>query len=138
MTLTQDTITLILLAAFLLSAFGLVMVGVWLYRHGPTSKRKKRVSRYIVPASEKGTAASGGGRRYLILSGEDIGKIRAWLNRALRAFSSEKMQIRLSSAYWKITDVEYILIRVLVVVIGFFLGWLIFNNFLAGIFLVAN
>ena len=137
MTLTQDTITLILLAVFLLSAFGLVMVGLWLYRHGPASKRKKRVSRYIVPASGKGTETEGGKRRYLILSGEDIGKIRAWLNRALRAFSSEKMQIRLSSAYWKITDVEYILIRVLVVVIGFFLGWLIFNNFLAGIFLVA-
>jgi len=137
MTLTQDTITLILLAAFLLSAFGLVMVGVWLYRHGPASKRKKRVSRYIVPPSGKGTESSGGGRRYLILSGEDIGKIRAWLNRALRVLSSEKMQVRLSSAYWKITDVEYILIRSLVVILGFLLGWLTFNNVLAGLFLAA-
>jgi tight adherence protein B len=47
------------------------------------------------------------------------------------------MQIRLSSAYWKITDVEYILIRALAVVLSFFLGWLLLGNVLAGIFLGA-
>jgi tight adherence protein B len=47
------------------------------------------------------------------------------------------MQIRLSSAYWKITDVEYILIRALAVVLSFFLGWLFLGNVLAGIFLGA-
>ena len=135
--LTQDAITLILFAAFLLSAFGLIMVGMWLYRNGPGSKRQKRVSRYIVPPSEKGKETTEGGRRYVLLSGEDIGKIRAWLNRVLRVLSSEKMQVRLSSAYWKITDVEYILIRVLVVVLGFLLGWLLFSSVLAGIFLAA-
>jgi tight adherence protein B len=47
------------------------------------------------------------------------------------------MQIRLSSAYWKITDVEYILIRALAVVLSFLLGWLLLGNVLAGIFLGA-
>jgi tight adherence protein B len=122
----------------MLSAFGLVMVGLWLYRHGPTSKKQRRVSRYVVPSSgEKGSSASTGKRRYVILTHEKIGRIREWLNKTLRSLSSEKMQIRLSSAYWKITDVEYILIRALAVVLSFFLGWLLLGNVLAGIFLGA-
>jgi tight adherence protein B len=136
--LTQDSMTLILFVAFMLSAFGLVMVGLWLYRHGPTSKKQRRVSRYVVPSSgEKGSSASTGKRRYVILTHEKIGRIREWLNKTLRSLSSEKMQIRLSSAYWKITDVEYILIRALAVVLSFFLGWLLLGNVLAGIFLGA-
>jgi tight adherence protein B len=136
--LTQDSITLILFAVFLLSAFGLIMVGLWIYRHGPTSKQQRRVTRYVMPTSEgEAEKAAGAGRNYVILSEENIGKIRDWLNRALRGLSSEKLQIRLSSAYWKITDVEYILIRILAVGLSFFLGWLILGNVLAGIFLVA-
>jgi tight adherence protein B len=136
--LTQDAITLALLVVFLLSALGLVSVGWWIYRHGPTSKQQKRMTRYVIPTSgDKGAESSTAGRRYILLSEENIGKIRGWLNRTLRALSSEKMQVRLSSAYWKITDVEYILIRSLIVIAAFLLGWLLLGNILAGIFLGA-
>lgn len=136
--LTQDSITLILFGAFILSALGLVIVGLWLFRQGPTSKRQRRVSRYIVPSSDgKSEQASTGERRYVLFTEENIGKIRNWINQTLRALSSEKMQIRLSSAYWKITDVEYILIRILAVALAFLLGWLLLGNVLAGIFLMA-
>ncbi|MDY6846528.1 MAG: type II secretion system F family protein [Chloroflexota bacterium] len=135
--LTQDSITLILLAVFLLSAIGLVMVGLWIYRHGPSSKKQQRVSRYVIPSSEKSAGEAAGGRRYVILSGKDINKIRDWLNKTLRGLASEKMQVKLSSAYWKITDVEYILIRALGVVLALLLGWLIFGSILAGIFLMV-
>lgn len=135
--LTQDSITLILLAVILFSAIGLVMAGLWIYRHGPTSKKQQRMTRYVVPTSDKSTGDTAGKRRYVILTGENIGKIREWLNNTLRALSSVKLQVQLSSAYWKITDVEYILIRVLAVILSFLLGWLIFGNVMAGIFLVA-
>lgn len=138
LTLTQDSTTLILFAVFMLSAFGLMMVVIWVFRHGPTSKQQKRVSRYIVPAGEeKGKGAAPSGRRYVIISGENIGKIRDWINKALRSLSSEKMQIRLSSAYWKITDVEYILMRVMSVVLALLFGWLLLGNMLIGIFMSA-
>ncbi len=138
--LTQDTSSLIILGTIILSAFGLMMVGLWVYRHGPTSKQQKRVSRYVVPLSggiDNEKEAPTSGRRYVILSEKNIGKLRDWLNQTLRALSSEKMQIRLSSAYWKITDVEYLLIRMLAVVLAFVLGWLSFDNVLAGIFMMA-
>jgi len=134
-TLTQDSTTLILLLVFLASAIGLVLIGMWIYRNGPGSKRQQRVSRYVAPVIERGEPQ--GERRYVLLSEKDISKIRAWLNKALRALASEKMQVKLSSAYWKITDVEYILIRVLGVILAFLLGWLIFGSVLAGIFLTA-
>ncbi len=134
-TLTQDSTTLILLLVFLVSAIGLVLIGMWIYRNGPGSKRQQRVSRYVAPVVEKGEPQ--GERRYVLLSEKDISKIRAWLNKTLRSLASEKMQVKLSSAYWKITDVEYILIRFLAVVFSFLLGWLIPGNMLGGIFMAA-
>ena len=133
--LTQDTITLILLGVFLICAVGLVLIGMWVYRRGTASKKKKRVSRYVVPDTAGDEERST--RRYVLLSEKEIGKIRDWLNRTLRALSSEKLQVRLSSAYWKITDVEYILIRGLTFILAFLLGWAIPQNVLGGVFLGA-
>jgi tight adherence protein B len=133
--LTQDSLTLILLAVFLVSALGLVLIGMWIYRNGPGSKRQQRVSRYVAPVVEKGEPQ--GERRYVLLSEKQISKVRAWLNKTLRALAPEKLQVKLSSAYWKITDVEYILIRVLSLLLAFLLGWLIPGNVLGGIFLAA-
>lgn len=134
-TLTQDSTTLILLLVFLASALGLVLIGMWIYRHGPGSKRQQRVSRYVAPVVEKGEPQ--GERRYVLLSEKQLSKVRAWLNKNLRTLASEKMQVKLSSAYWKITDVEYILIRVFAVILAFLLGWLIPGNVLGGIFMAA-
>ncbi len=133
--LTQDTITLILLLIFLASALGLVLIGMWIYRHGPGSKRQQRVSRYVATVVEKDEPQ--GERRYVLLSENQLSKVRAWLNKTLRALASEKMQVKLSSAYWKITDVEYILIWVLALILAFLLGWLIPGNVLGGIFMAA-
>jgi len=135
---TQDSMLLILFGVSIVSALGLAFVVIWLYRQGPTSKRQKRVSRYIIPSDEvKDRGETTAERRYVLLSEENIGKIREWLNKTLRGLSSEKMQIRLSSAYWKITDVEYILIRILAVIMSLLLGWLLLGSVLAGIFLAA-
>jgi tight adherence protein B len=133
--LTQESITLVLLAAFLVSAIGLVLIGVWIYRHGPKSKKSQRVSRYVASVPDAGEAQ--GERRYVLLSEKELSKIRGWLNKTLQALSSEKLQVKLSSAYWKITDVEYILVRVLSVILAFLLGWLILRNILGGLFLTA-
>jgi tight adherence protein B len=133
--LRQDSTTLVLLAVFLVCAVGLVLIGRWFYRQGPRSKRQQRVSRYVAPTPEKGQA--GGERRYVLLSKKELTKFRTRLNKTLRALSSEKLQVKLSSAYWKITDVEYILIRVMSVLLAFLLGWLIPGNVLGGIFMAA-
>jgi len=132
--LTQDLITLILLGVFFLSAVGLIMIGIWISRRGPSSKRQQRISRFVSTTDEIQSAPT---REYVLLSEQDIGQFRKFINKALGWLSSEKLQVKLSSAYWKITDTEYILIRVLAVVFAFILGWTIPGNFLGGIFLGA-
>ena len=130
----QDLITLVLLVVFLLSALGVIWLGTWLFQKGPVSKKHERMQRFVAPPTDeerKSTPA----RLFLQLSEQDVGKIRAWVNRALRLFSSEELQLKLSSAYWPITDTEYLLVRFLSVTLGFILGWRIPGNILGGIFL---
>ena len=131
--MTFTTLTLILLAVFLFSAVGVVLIGVWIYRSGPSSRKQERLERFVASVVEEQPKADGR-RQILILSNRDIGKFRDWVNRSLGVLSSEKLQVNLSSAYWPITDIEYILLRVFVTVAAFLLGWQIPGNILGGIF----
>lgn len=131
--LIQDPLTIILFVVSLFSIIGVILIGAWIFRHGPKSTEQQRISSYVssyIEDDQEGTQ-----RRYVIVSDQEIGKFREWINRTLRVISSEKLQVRLSSAYWKITDTEYILIRIFAVAAAFLLGWWIPNNILGGIFL---
>jgi tight adherence protein B len=133
--LSQDSITTILVAVFLLSAIGVILIGSWMYKNGPSSSRQKRISRYVDPTvlDTKITPAQASP----LLSAQKIENFRGWLNEFLSGFSSDKLQLKLSSAYWSITDTEYILIRIFATIIAFLLGWLLPGNILGGIFLAA-
>lgn len=131
--MTPEMITLILLAVFLFSALGVVLLGFWIYRRGPASRKQERLARFVAPVGEDQQEAPP--RELLILSTRDIGKLRDWINKTLGILSSEKLQVKLSSAYWSITDTEYILLRFLATALGFLLGWQIPGNILGGIFL---
>ena len=135
LSLNQELITLILLFVFLISGIGIILIGGFLFRHRPSSKKEQRISQFV--ASSLDDRQGGPKRNYLVMSNQDIGKLREWVNKTLRGISSEKLQVKLSSAYWKVTDTEYIMIRVFAIVLAFVLGWLIPSNFLGGIFLAA-
>jgi tight adherence protein B len=128
-----ELITLILLAVFLLCALGVVLLGAWLYRKGPSSRRQVRFNRFVAPIEAAPESAPP--REFIQLSDEEIGRFREWLNKTLGVLSSEKLQVKLSSAYWSITDTEYLLLRILAVALGFLLGWQIPGNILGGFFL---
>jgi tight adherence protein B len=53
---------------------------------------------------------------------------RLRLNSTLSAFASDELGIKLTSANWQISEVEYLLIRVWATATTFILGWLIFRN----------
>lgn len=134
--MTQELLTTILIAVFLVCAIGVLAVGVWLFRRGPTSKLRGRITKFVeTPQGDVEGQSLLQERR--LFSQEDVGKFRAWLNESLKGLSSEKLQLKISSAYWSITDTEYVLIRVSVTILGFILGWLIPGNVLGGIFLGA-
>jgi len=67
------------------------------------------------------------------LDPEQRSHFRYQINNALAIFSSERLQLKISSTYWSITDTEFILIRFFSTIIGFGIGWLITSNALGGI-----
>ena len=131
----QDVITVILLGVFLISMIGVAAIVGWVYRNGPFSRVQKRVNRFVAPITEEIQVTPD--RNPLSLQNWDMSKSRDWLNRSLQRLSSDKLQKKLSSAYWAITDTEFILICIITPVLAFFLGWMIPGNIMMGIFLSA-
>jgi tight adherence protein B len=134
--LTLDTLTIILLAVCGSSFLGLILVIVWFARNKSVSQKEGRISRFVTPSSEE-QSQTVSHVNLRNLQKQRIGKFREWINDSLSNISSDKLQLKLSSAYWEITDTEYILIRINATVIGFILAWVVFNNVLAGIFLAV-
>jgi tight adherence protein B len=60
-------------------------------------------------------------------------RYRLRLNNLLAGLASEKLNLDLASANWPITESEFILIRVWAAIAGFFVGWLVFNSWIAGL-----
>ena len=55
-------------------------------------------------------------------------RLRLRLNSIFSGVSSEETHLRLLSANWPITDMEFMLIRVGGMVLGMPIGWLLFNS----------
>jgi len=125
----------ILFAALLVCLTGVILIGSWVFRKGPLSKRQDRITQFVNPSSDDLQGSST--QKPKRLSTEEIEKIREWINNSLHGLSSDKLKLKLSSAYWSVTDTEYILMRAAATVLGFFLGWLITGNPLAGILLAV-
>ena len=136
--LNQDLITVIFFAVSLFCAIGVILIGNWVYKNGPFSKKQERISRFVASSLDDRQVTPARGS--LPPSKLDIGKFRDWINKYLSSLSSEKLQIKISSVYWAVTDTEFILIRIVATVLSFLLGWLIPGNILGGIFLavIAN
>ena len=133
--MNQDLITVILLAVFLLCAIGVILIGRWIFRNGPLSKKQRRITRFVDPSLDDSQVTPAQDSKLQL--NQDIGKFRDWINKSLSALSSDKLQLKLSSAYSTITDTEYILIRIVATGLAFLLGWLIPRNILGGIFMAG-
>jgi len=133
--MTQELITIIFLAVFFVCLLGVILIGSWVYRNSPSSKKQGRISNFVTPSVEN--AQSAPVREGMHLSKQDLSKFRNQINHSLSSLSSEKLQLKISSAYWPVTDTEYILIRITATVLAFLLGWLLPGNILGGVFLAA-
>ncbi len=130
--MNPNTITVILLVTSLLSLMGALLVAIWAHKRRVSSKKQGRITRFVIPNSDQNRSTPA--RKSKRLLNQDLDKFRDWLNSALSSLSSEKLQLKLSSAYWPITDSEFILIRFGVTLVSLGLGWLILGNVFAGIF----
>lgn len=134
--MNADVITIVLLSVFLLSALGIVLVGIWLFNRGKTTKVENRISGYL-DTPETQVEFAPGVESQSFFKRKEVSNFRNWLNSTMGGLSSDKLRMKISSAYWSVTDIEFIFMRVLFVVAGFVLGWVIPGNILGGIFLGA-
>ena len=135
MSLSQSLLTVILIVVAFLCVIGLILIGVWLIKKRSSITKKGRITHFVASSSKKNFEESP--RDFTKFSKQKFGKFRDWVNGALSNLSSEKLQLKLSSAYWAITDTEYLLIRIIGTVSAFLFGWLILNNFVIGVVLLV-
>lgn len=114
-----------MLITLLVSGVGIVLVGTFLMLI--PSDVQDRINRFVITQGAGESLSSDNSQPDL------LGTFRNRLNNVLTILSSDELRIRLASAHWQITDREYILIRILLVFLGFIVGWMIPNNFLGGI-----
>jgi len=62
-----------------------------------------------------------------------VTRFRVRLNSVLSVFVSQGLAIQLMSAHWPITEIEFLLIRVGGMVVGFVFGWVLFHSPIPGI-----
>ena len=133
--INPDLITAILFVIFIFCIIGLFFIGTWFFKNGPISKKQKRIDQFVTISpneNEMKPALSS-----IPQSKLDDTRFRDWINKYLSSLSSDKLQIKLSSVYWPVTDIEFILISIVTTVLAFLLGWLIPGNILGGIFLAV-
>jgi tight adherence protein B len=85
-----------------------------------------RIQAYAVLADEHGSTDSGRRRiRFL--------RYRLRLNNALAVLVPKGLRSQLTSANWPIFETEYVLIRLSITILGFFLGWIFSGSIFPGI-----
>jgi tight adherence protein B len=60
-------------------------------------------------------------------------RFRLRLNALLTIFPTEELALQLMSAHWPITELEFLLIRIIGVILSFFVGWALFRSPLSGL-----
>ncbi len=111
-------IIILVIGVVILLAYGLVIYGlrdVFLAGQDIGS----RLATYVTVPDEAGQRPTGQRRRAGMV------RFRLRLNNLLSGLASDKLSLQLISANWPITETEYLLIRVAVVIVAFVLGWLI-------------
>ena len=124
-------IILLLIIGFCLLGFALVVFR--LYTITTRSRVKERLSNLadtVEDQSELDTQSLSPGSYFS--SGKFEG-LRRWINRTLSFFSTEQLKLKITTANWPISDIEFILTRFAICLVGIFLGWIISRSIIGGI-----
>lgn len=128
-----DTVTILLISIFAICIVGLLAIFIWLLNQNTQDQVNSRVNSFVgtrnlqdesIPSVENNGSYS--------LPQRFVG-FRGKVNQALAIFSTEKLRQKISSAYWPISDIEFVAIRFGVTIAGFVIGWIIPHNIIGGI-----
>ncbi len=124
------TLTVILTLVSLIGILGFLAIFYWLYYVNAKNPLKRRLNNLETEI---------GGQNFRDLSIESTSSTiryegaREKISDALAFLSSDKLRKKIASAYWPISDIEFILLRIGISLVGFFLGWIISHGLLGGL-----
>lgn len=118
----MSTITIVVI--FLVSGVAIIGIGLFAMLRNK-EPHTERVKAYAGTAKEKSKQRPG--------SADRLNRVRFRVNSALEIISSEEIQLRLMSANWQISVIEYYLITIAGVFISFLVGWILTGVILSGV-----
>lgn len=131
--MNQDVTSLILLIVFIISIVGLIAIVFWLLHLNSESRLSGRMDTFVGDQDDFLTLMTDDQNKRSYIRPERFEGVRGKINSFFSIFTSEGLQLRISSAYWPISDVEFIILRFGVTLLGFFAGWLISGSIVGGI-----
>lgn len=135
--MSQDFGSIILLLVFAFSLIGCLFVIIRLYSINAQSQVKSRLDNIGDSRRSRREQTSRSFSASDYFTSGPISGIRGQINRALAIFSTEELSIKISSANWPISDIEFILTRLIVCLVALFLGWVITGSILGGLALAV-
>jgi tight adherence protein B len=129
--LSQDFGAIILLLIVGFCLVGIVLVVIRLYIVTTRSRVKERLSNLAIKDQREPYTQSFSPGSYFS-SGKFEG-LRGWINRTLSFFSTEELKLKITTANWPISEVEFIITRFAVCLVGVLLGWIISGSIIGGI-----
>lgn len=131
--MSHDLITVILLFTISICVIGLIAIFTWLLKINSQTKIKTRIDGFITPSFASELQFSDPLHPPTYSPVNRFEGVRGKINEALSFFSTERLRQKISSAYWPISDIEFIFIRLLATLIGIAVGWIIPNSIIGGI-----
>jgi tight adherence protein B len=116
----------LVLVIIIVIAYGLVIYGLRDVFYAGQDMGSRLADYVALPEEE--SSLQGGQRRRVGLV-----RLRMRMNHLLSGLASEKLNLQLISANWPITETEYLLIRVMGVILAFALGWLLTRMVVSGL-----
>lgn len=124
---------LILLSVFIVSTVGLVAIVFWLLHLNSESRLNGRMDTFVGGQDDFLDLMDNNPTKGIYLRPERFDGVRGKVNSFFSIFSSEDLQLRISSAYWPISDVEFLIIRLGATLLGLGLGWLLSGSVVGGL-----
>lgn len=130
--MTQSSLTAVFIILIVIAVGGLAIVGVLLYRLSSQNRMKNRLTNFVNENDLDQTFVQVETEEPLIRAIKFEG-LRGRFNQALAVFSTDDLRLKIASAYWPISDIEFISLRILLVIFGFIVGWVIPQNIIGGL-----
>lgn len=112
---------------------GVIAIIIWLLYLNSQNRMQSRVKSFVSSRDKIDTPYLETVNTETYLQTGRFEGFRGRINRALSFFSTNDLRLKISSAYWPISDIEFIFIRIGITLLGLVIGWIIPRSIIGGI-----